>query len=166
MRLTVRHHFDFGPDRAVVGDDLVRPDAWDALRTQTSGAFALAETGDEWERTADKHPELAARRIDEVPDRRAGGRLVLYGVGAATLECWLARHTPARERVVTDYSAATVERLASIFAGADCVRHDLLADSALAADLRLFHCTHNATPVDLGDLPGWDLEPKLTSSGA
>ena len=31
MRITLRHHFDFGADRPVVGDDLVRPEAWDAL---------------------------------------------------------------------------------------------------------------------------------------
>ena len=37
MRITMRHHFDFGADRGLVGDDLVRPGAWDALRTQTTG---------------------------------------------------------------------------------------------------------------------------------
>ena len=44
MRLTVRHHFDFGADRALVGHDLVRPEAWNALRTQTRGPFALPPT--------------------------------------------------------------------------------------------------------------------------
>jgi hypothetical protein len=133
--------------------------------------------------------------------------------------------------VVTDYAAATVERLASVFTEAECMRHDLFADPPLGADLQLFHRidtefhndlwakiferfashpvlfvaagpvdlrgalaewrkgrrrhasragwvrtrpaiealwrrTHDATPVDLGDLPGWELEPKLTSSGA
>ena len=118
MRLTVRHHFDFGADRAVVGDDLVRPEAWDALRTQTSGAFALAETREEWERTADEHPELEARarRLDEVFARRGAAKVVSYGVGGATLECWLKRVAPrARPR-----------------------RHRLRAghDRAAAADLR------------------------------
>ena len=96
MRLTVRHHFDFGADRAVVGDDLVRPEAWDALRTQTSGAFALAETREEWERTADEHPELEARarRLDDVFERLGAGKLVSYGAGGATLECWLKRVAP------------------------------------------------------------------------
>jgi hypothetical protein len=141
MRLTVRHHFDFGADRALVGDDLVRPEAWDALRTQSSGAFALPPTRDEWERTADEHPELdvRARRISELLDTRGVSRLASYGAGGATLECWLKRVAPARELVVTDYAEATVKRLAGIFPEADCVRHDLLEDAPLEADLHLFH---------------------------
>jgi hypothetical protein len=230
MRLTVRHHFDFGTDRAVVGDDLVRPEAWDALRTQTSGAFALADTREAWERTADEHPELEARarRLDAVFARRGARRVASYGVGGATLECWLSRHAPDRELVVGDYAPATIERLRPIFTEAECVVHDLAADPPLAADLHLFHRidtefenarwkeifahfagvpivfvvaglvdlrgalaevrkgrrrgasragwvrtggaiealwrrTHNAVPVDVGDLPAWELEPKVPS---
>lgn len=44
LRVTIRHYYDFGMDRAIVGDDLVRPDAWDRLRTQTSGVFAIPPT--------------------------------------------------------------------------------------------------------------------------
>ena len=141
MRLTVRHHFDFGADRALVGDDLVRPEAWDALRTQTSGPFALPPTRQEWERTADEHPELQARarRISELLDARGVNRLASYGAGGATLECWLKRAAPARELAVTDYAEATVERLAGIFPEAHCVRHDLLEDAPLEADMHLFH---------------------------
>jgi hypothetical protein len=232
MRLTVRHHYDFGADRAVVGDDLIRPEAWDALRTQTSGPFALAETREQWERTADEHPELEARarRIAELMDARGVRRLASYGAGGATLECWLKRVSPARELLVTDYAQATVDRLAGIFTEAECVRHDLFEDAPLEADLHLFHRidtefandawprvferfanlpilfvaagqvdfigalaewrkgrragssragwvrtrpalealwrrTHDGRPVDVGDLPAWELEPKLTSSG-
>jgi len=32
MRLTLRHVYDFGADRHLVGDNLIRPGAWDALR--------------------------------------------------------------------------------------------------------------------------------------
>ena len=232
MRLTVRHHFDFGADRAVVGEDLVRPEAWDALRTRTSGDFALASTRDEWEATADDHPELGerARRIGALLDARGVGRLASYGAGGATLECWLKRIAPERELVVTDYAEATVERLAGIFTEAECVRHDLLHDAPLTAGLHLFHRidtefpnddwrriferfaglpvlfvaagqvdlrgaiaewrkgrrpgasragwvrtrpalealwsgTHDGRAVDVGDLPAWELEPKLPSSG-
>jgi hypothetical protein len=231
MRLTVRHHFDFGADRAVVGDDLTRPEAWDALRTRTSGAFALADSREEWERTADEHPELEARarRIDSLLECRGVLRLASYGAGGATLECWLKRIAPERELVVTDFAGATVERLAGIFREAECVRHDLLRDPPLAADLHLFHridtefgnrdwgrvfkrfaerpvlfvaaglvdvrgalaevrrglrpgatragwartrsaiealwrSTHSGGTVDVGDLPAWQLTPKLTSS--
>jgi hypothetical protein len=232
MRLTVRHHFDFGADRALVGDDLVRPEAWDALRTQTSGPFALAETREEWERTADEHPELEARarRIGELLDARGAMRLASYGVGGATLECWLKRLAPRRDLVVTDYAQATVDRLAGIFTEAECVRHDMLEDPPVSADLHLLHRvdteftndewarvferfarlpvlfvaagqvdlkgalaewrkgrrpaatragwvrtrpalealwgrTHDGRAVDVGDLPAWELDPKLTSSG-
>jgi hypothetical protein len=231
MRLTVRHHFDFGADRALVGDDLVRAAAWDALRTQTTGAFALAETRDQWERAADEHAELEARarRIDELLERRAVTRLASYGAGGATLECWLKRVAPHRQLAVTDYAQATVERLGGIFTEAQCVQHDLLQDAPLEADLHLFHRidteftneqwdriferfaqlpvllvaagqvdlkgalaewrkgrrsgasragwvrtrpalealwrrTHIARPADVGDLPAWELEPKLPFS--
>ena len=230
MRLTVRHHFDFGADREVVGDDLVRPDAWDALRTRTSGAFALAETREEWERTADAHRELEARaqRLDAVFARREARRVASYGAGGATLECWLARVAPERELVVTDYAPATIERLRPIFPEAECVVHDLSTDPPLDADLHLFHRidtefdnvrwqevfarfagvpvvlvaagqvdlrgalaevrkgrrpgasragwvrtqaaiealwrqTHRSEPVDVGDLPAWELQPKVPS---
>ena len=138
MRLTVRHHYDFGSDRAVVGDDLTRPEAWDALRTRTSGAFALADTREQWVRTADEHPELEARakRIDAV---LGAGRLASYGVGGATLECWLKRVAPDRELVVTDYAPATIERLQPIFSEARCVVHNLHEDGPLDADVHLFH---------------------------
>jgi hypothetical protein len=141
MRLTVRHHFDFGADRALVGEDLVRPEAWDALRTRTSGPFALAETREEWERTAHAHPELEARArcLQDLLDARGCRRLASYGVGGAALEYWLARLARRRDLVVTDYAAATVERLARVFPEAECVRHDLLADPPLAADVHLFH---------------------------
>jgi hypothetical protein len=232
MRLTLRHHFDFGADRALVGDDLIRPEAWDALRTQTNGPFALAETREEWERTADEHPELElrARRIGELLDGRGVERLASYGVGGATLECWLKRQAPGRDLVVTDYAQATVDRLAGIFTEAECVRHDLLENPPVEADLHLLHRvdteftnaewarvferfrglpilfvaagqvdlrgafaewrkgrrrgasragwvrtraalealwrrTHQGRTVDLGDLPAWELDPKLTSSG-
>jgi hypothetical protein len=230
MRLTVRHHFDFGADREVVGADLTRPEAWDALRTRTSGAFALAGTREEWERTADAHPELEARarRLDAVFARRGAGKVASYGAGGATLECWLKRFAPERDFAVTDYAPATIERLRPIFPEAECVVHDLSADPPLAADLHLFHRidtefdnrrwrqvfarfadvpivfvaagqvgmrgalaevrkgrrpgasragwvrtraalealwrrTHRSRPVDVGDLPAWELEPKVPS---
>jgi hypothetical protein len=232
MRLTVRHHFDFGADRVLVGDDLIRPEAWDALRTQTSGPFALAETREQWELTANERPELEARarRIGQLLDARGVRRVVSYGVGGATLECWLKRLAPGRDLIVTDYAQATVDRLAGIFTEAECVRHDLVEDLPLEADLHLFHRvdtefsndqwahvferfarlpvlfvaagqvdlkgalaewrkgrrpgasragwvrtrpalealwkrTHDGQAVDVGELPAWQLEPKLTSSG-
>jgi hypothetical protein len=227
VRLTVRHHVELGADRAVVGDELAGPDGWDALRTRTSGAFALPETREEWERIADARPELEARarRIEAVLARRCAGRVASYGAGNATIECWLNRLAPERELVVADYAPATIERLRPIFVEADCVVHDLSAELPLRADVHLFHRidtefgnrrwravfrrfrgepilfvaagevdlrgareqfryrrrpgssragwvrtrsaiealwrrTHRGVPVDAGDLPAWELEPR------
>jgi hypothetical protein len=72
MRITVPHYFDFGADRELVGEDVVRPEAWDALRTQSDGPFALPATRAEWERVADERPDIRdrARAIDALAKQR------------------------------------------------------------------------------------------------
>jgi hypothetical protein len=135
--ITIRHYFDFGADRGLVGDDLVRPDAWDALRTQTTGAFAIAETRDELERVADERPEIGerVRAIDNVLGDRS---VASYGVGGAVVEAWLLRVRP-RRLIVTDYGPETVARLRVLLPEADVVQHDLLAQGPLPAEVHLFH---------------------------
>jgi len=61
MRVTVRHVVDFGEERELVGDSLVTPVSWDALRTQTDGPFAVATTPEELGRQADERPDIGAR---------------------------------------------------------------------------------------------------------
>jgi hypothetical protein len=141
VRITLRHYYDFGPDREVVGDDLVRPDAWDALRTQTSGVFSIPETRAEFVRVAEEHEEIAgrARAIDEWLLARGVETVASYGVGGASLEWWLHRLRPVLRIAVTDYGEATVERLKRLFPEAEAHRHDLLHDLPLRADLHLFH---------------------------
>jgi hypothetical protein len=141
IRLTVRHVFDFGADRALVGDDLVRPASWDALRTRTSGPFAIARDRAELERMADEHPEVGerARAIDRVLDSRGVATLASYGVGGGLAEAWLRRLRPERRLLLTDYAPETVERLRELFPNVDVRRHDLLRDPPLAADAHLFH---------------------------
>ena len=141
MRLTVPHWFDFGAERELVGDDLVRPEAWDALRTRTSGPFSLPDSRAEWERVADERDEIRdrCRALDAWLTERAVNRLASYGVGGATVELWLHRLNPGRELVLTDYGPATVERLADLFTEASVRQHDLLADGPIDADLHLFH---------------------------
>ena len=139
--VTIRHYFDFGADRQLVGDDLVRPEAWDALRTQTSGPFALPATREELGRSADERPEIGERMraIDAWLETRGVRTLASYGVGAAAPEVWLHRLRPERRLLLTDYAPETVERLGTAFPEVDVVRHDLLADAPLEADLHLFH---------------------------
>jgi hypothetical protein len=137
----MRHHFDFGADRPVVGDDLVRPESWDALRTLTAGAFALAGSREELERTADTRPEIGdrARAIDRWLKNRGVRKLASYGVGGAVLESRLVRFDPARRLLLGDYAPETVERLRTLLPEAEVQRHDLLRDPPFAADVHLFH---------------------------
>jgi hypothetical protein len=141
VRVTTRHHFDFGPDRVLVGDDLVRADAWDALRTRTEGAFSLAGSRAELEETADSRPEIAerARAIELWLADRDVRTLASYGVGGGVLEAWLLRLSPVRRLVMTDYAPATVAGLRELFPDAEVVQHDLLNDMPPDADMHMFH---------------------------
>jgi hypothetical protein len=137
----MRHYFDFGPDHALVGDDLARPEAWDALRTSSSGAFALPDSRDAFERAADERLELAkrARSLDERLEQLGVGTLASYGVGSALLELWLHRLRPDRRLRLTDYAPQTVERLGELFPAAEISQHDLVHDPPLDADIHLLH---------------------------
>jgi hypothetical protein len=137
----MRHHYDFGVDRQVVGDDLVRAEAWDALRTGTDGAFSLAGSREELERVADRRPEIGerAKAIEAWLEKRDVGSLASYGVGGAVLEAWLLRLRPSRSFVLTDYGPETVDRLRALLPDVKVVHHDLLRDPPLDADIQLFH---------------------------
>jgi len=137
----VRHHFDFGVDRQIVGDDLVRAEAWDALRTRTEGAFSVAVSRDELERTADGRPEIGdrARAIERWLAQRDADSLASYGVGGGVLEAWLLRLRVGRRLSMTDYAPQTVERLQMLFPEAEVAQHDLLTDAPLDAQVQLFH---------------------------
>jgi hypothetical protein len=141
VRITLRHHFDFGADRSVVGDDLVQSAAWDALRTRTSGAFALARSRDELVRTAEARAEIAARAraIDRWLTERNVRAVASYGVGGAILEWWLLHISPERRVILAEYAPKTVERLRELLPEIDVRRHDLLEDPPLAAGAHLFH---------------------------
>ena len=139
LNLTLPHRFDFGADRELVGHDLLRVQAWDALRTQTSGDFALPQSRAEWEREADARGEIRARAKALDGWLGAGPSLASYGAGTALLELWLARIRPGRSIAVTDFTPAAVERLRALFPEARVECHDLLADAPLEADLHLFH---------------------------
>lgn len=141
VRLTVPHYYDFGEDRGLVGSDLVRPEAWDALRIETSGPFGMPATREEWERVADAHPALRERAQDilAVLDAHGGGSIASYGVGGASLECWLNRLDPERRLLLGEYAPRTVERLGEVFPEAESHHHDLLSNPPLEADWHLFH---------------------------
>lgn len=140
--LTIPHLVDFGPDAEVVGRDLARPEAWDALRTRTSGPFAMAGDRAAWDAEADARPEIGERmeRLAAVLRAERATRVASYGVGGALPERWLLRAMPELDLVLTDYGAETISGLHRIAdAEATVVHHDLLADSPIDADLHLFH---------------------------
>jgi hypothetical protein len=137
----MRRYFDFGADRALVGDNLVRPEAWDSLRVRSDGPFSMSETRETLDCVADEQRALAerARSIDAELERRQVGTLASYGAGAGILEIWLGRLRPGRKLVLTDYAPQTVERLRILFPEAAVAEHDLLRDAPLEADVHLFH---------------------------
>lgn len=141
MRLTVRHYYDFGNDRAIVGEDLVTPEAWDGLRIKTSGVFSIPSTRAEFVRVAEGRPDIAARAraIDAWLEEHDARLVASYGVGGAALEWWLHRLRPDRKLIVTDYGEETVSRLAELFPEAEVRYHDLRRDEPLEADVHLFH---------------------------
>jgi hypothetical protein len=145
----MRHYFDFGPARELVGGDLVRPEAWDALRTQSDGPFAIAHTREALERSADERQEIVARvrEIHRWLEEHEVRVLASYGVGGGIVEVLLERVRPDRRLVLTEYAPATVARLRELFPGADVRRHDLLADPPAEADAHLFH----RIDTELGD---------------
>ena len=141
MRLTVRHHYDFAADRALVGDDLVRPEAWDALRTQTTGPFGLPTERATWIAEAEANADVVARAaaIDRWLDEAGARSVASYGVGSGQLEWLLHRRSPQRDLIATDFGPGTVARLAGLFDEATVRTHDLLRDAPVRADVHLLH---------------------------
>jgi hypothetical protein len=124
VKLAIPHRYRFGPDRPVVGAVLGGEDAWDALRLQTDGPFALPATRAAWEAMATDpvNTARAAALHRHLGDVRA---VASYGVGTASVELALARLDPGRRLVVTEFAPATVDRLAVLFPEAEVIRHDL-----------------------------------------
>ncbi len=135
----MRHFYDFGSAAARVGDDLVRPEAWDAVR-ELPGPFELPASRAEWEAKAET-PELRARARDiAAAATRLGARsLCSYGVGNAGLELCVAGAAPHLRLVCTDFTPRTVGRLRSLFPEAEVVEHDLRTDPPRDVDLHLMH---------------------------
>ena len=141
MRLTIRHVYDFAGDRALVGDDLVRPEAWDALRTRTTGPFSLPAERDAWIAGAEADAAVGARAaaIERWLSAAGATSVASYGAGTGALEWLLYRAAPERRLIATDFGPDTVARLAGLFAEATVRTHDLLRDPPLAADVHLLH---------------------------
>ena len=143
LGLTVRQYFVFDDEgeHAAVGDDLLRPEVWDALRVETSGLFALPATRERLEAILAAHTEIIrrARRIDEVLSTRGIESVASYAVGAALVETELVRLAPERRWVLTEYAPETVGHLRVVLPETSVVAYDLLREPPLPADVQLFH---------------------------
>jgi hypothetical protein len=139
--LTIRHVYDFGADHVLVGEDLVRPEAWDALRVQTDGPFSLPADRSAWEQQALSRQDLLARAqaVNAWAEDGNVESIASYGVGGATLEYLLWRERPERRMTLSDYTPASIDRLKRLFPEATVQRFDLLGDAPLAADVHVFH---------------------------
>ena len=139
MRLTIAHRYDFREDRKAIGKDLILPTGWDAAR-DTSGAFGLPESRDEWERLAGQ-PQLERRARDLVAIAcRLGARsLCSHGAGTGALELNVHRLAPDLALTCTDYAPRATERLGRLFPEATVIAHDLAGEEPPPADLHVMH---------------------------
>jgi hypothetical protein len=147
--LRIRHRFDFGVDRSLVGRELTIAD-WERLRTQTRGPFALPADRAELEARA-RAAEIVARAavLDEL---LASPVVASYGAGSAALELALARLRPERVVRITEVGPCALATLERVFPEADAQLHDLRHDPPVAADVHLFHRID--TEFDDSDLAG------------
>jgi hypothetical protein len=151
VRLSVTHWYDFGGDAGLVGSDLVGAEAWDALRTATSGPFGLPESRAAWEAAAD-NPVVKARAcaVDATVRARGVRALASYAVGTAVGELWLTRLDPSRRIVVTEFAPLTAARLERLFPEAEVREHDLRTDVPIPdVDLHLLYRVDTELTDDL-----------------
>lgn len=140
MKLVIRRVYDFGAQRANVGESLLSPAAWDAVRT-LPGAFRLQDTRVEWVLTASRSPfPERARSVVDIA-RGLGARSVCsHGVGGALLEQQLHELAPDIILTCTDFAPMTVTRLRDLFTGVRVIVSDLRdPDSLPDVDLHLMH---------------------------
>ena len=137
--LAVPHYYDFRETRPLVGDDLVNPQSWDAIRT-TTGPFGLPAERQTWEQAA-QHPELHARAeaIASELETLGAARVCSYGVGTGLLELSLSRAMPRLELICTDYAPQATDRLRKFFPEATVLVHDFEHEPLIDADAHLFH---------------------------
>ena len=136
---TIPHYFDFGNDRILVGDSLLSAASWEALR-RTATPFGIPQDRQEWKALIQRSDlKGRARRIASIANEIGATRIASYGVGACGVEWHLKHEAPEIALTCTDYTPESVELLRHHFPEAQFIRHDLLVDPPLFADLHLFH---------------------------
>jgi hypothetical protein len=139
--VTLRHHFDFGPSRTLVGDALSDASSWDALRLNGGSGFRIASDRAEHERQAAQHGEIRDRMATfaEWLTRNRIRSLASYGAGTALPEYWLRCLLPDLTLTLTEAGPETYARLTQLFPEDCVVQHDLITDAPVPGDVHLFH---------------------------
>jgi hypothetical protein len=141
VRLTLPHYYDFGPDRGLLGEDLLGPDDWDSLRVEGRGIFRFPADPDEYARLVSESEwqERRARALAEWIGDTGASSLASYGVGPGIVETWLTRLQPGLRLVLSDIAPRTVERLRGHFPDTEVRLHDFCRGRPLDAELHLFN---------------------------
>jgi hypothetical protein len=141
MTVTMRHHFDFGPSRALVGEALSDAESWDALRMQGGQGFRIASSEAEHGELASAQLHTRQRMVELAGLLARDGveSVVSYGVGTAVSEYWLRRLLPDVTLVLTEVGPCTCARLKVLFPGVRVLQHDLRTDPPVSGDLHLFN---------------------------
>jgi len=141
MRLTLPHYYDFGPDRDLLGGDLLGPEDWDSLRIEGQGTFQFPLDPGSYRELVERsgwqarRARALARWIGE-----SGARTVAsYGVGPGIVEAWLRKLSPDVSLVLADYAPRTVEGLRVHFPDLEVHLHDFCREQPLDAELHLFN---------------------------
>jgi len=123
MKLTIKHHHDFGTNAALAGESLIAPGAWDRLRVSIADdAFRVPQDRKGWIAVCQNaQVEAMASDLSRVIEAAGLPPVVSVGVGKAALEYYLKRKLPSLNLTCAEHSPEVVQRLRSVFTECDAV---------------------------------------------
>lgn len=121
MRRTIRTYYDFGPGAEIVGANLLKKSAWDALRTSGLASFSVADEREAWLASFSERDDLRERAHAIVTLCRTRGCTGVLSVGAGVggLEYFVKTEAPELHVTSTDFAPAATDRLAHVFSECD-----------------------------------------------
>jgi len=123
MKVTIKHYYDFQPNKVNIGPALDTAQGWDSLRVDQPDAddfFAIPADREQWRQKARRNPLWVreARDILAFADGKFR-RICSCGVGAGYLEFLIKDADPSMEMVCSDYTPRAIERLGTVFPEAE-----------------------------------------------
>ena len=133
MRLTIKHYFDFQEQSTQIGKRLDNSLSWDILRVESGAGSEFFIPADRlsWEKKCLQNEKLKthAEDIVRIIQHQKFQRVNSFGVGDAFLEYWIKRKLPGIFLQCSDYTPKAIDRLKTIFTGADeIISFDMLKD--------------------------------------